>query len=170
MSSLSAPRRSSPSAFEEPLEPSATEWDEPASEAVFEMRAPWMPVRRRTGWHVVDWPVWFGAIVRELESLLDLPPAWDGRAALPVDRWVVFHAVELVSRFARVGSAQPNVVPTADGGVQLEWATERYEVEILISPERWDEVYLLDRETDEDEVGSVEELVDAIEPVLTGVT
>ena len=53
------------------------------------------------------------------------------------------------SRAPASGMGLPAVVPTADGGVQLEWHTAKFEIEIDVTSPREVDVYLRNMSTGE---------------------
>jgi hypothetical protein len=87
---------------------------------------------------------WFRPAVEQLGALLTLPPNWDsygGRATAQAS------ASQTISFLAQTLSAQvapPWVVPLHDGGVQLEWHRGGVDVEVVLSPEEGDHLYVSD--------------------------
>lgn len=67
----------------------------------------------------------------QLQSLVDLPAAWDGRRAKPVTQASVEAIVKVL-----VGAALdqecilPQYFPLPDGGVQIEWHADGQDIEI----------------------------------------
>lgn len=74
------------------------------------------------------WPV-----VEQLVQLATLPPGWNsynGRAVTPA---AIRAALQLLVELGW-GGPLPTVSPTAPGGVQLEWGSDDYGVELEIRP------------------------------------
>lgn len=78
-----------------------------------------------------------GAWVREVSErfdyLLSLLPGWDGHEAVPIKSEHVLAAGRFLSAVMAPETAAPAIVPTADGGVQLEWHQGGVDVEVLFS-------------------------------------
>jgi hypothetical protein len=72
-------------------------------------------------WVFKPLPPWQEQVVARLAELERLIPNWDGEGALPVSRRHANRANAFLARVMSPTSAAPEVVPLADGGVQLEW-------------------------------------------------
>lgn len=72
------------------------------------------------------------AITRMIE-LLELPPGWNSYSAKPIKKENVNFAIDLLNRLMRPETPAPHVIPTARGGVQLEWHQGGIDIEITIS-------------------------------------
>jgi hypothetical protein len=66
-------------------------------------------------------PAWIESTVTRLSVLEGLTPGWDADGGLPVNRVHANRAVRFLERFMADWFPLPDVVPLADGGVQLEW-------------------------------------------------
>jgi hypothetical protein len=73
------------------------------------------------------------ALVERLRHLLDLPADWDSYGAVPVRADVVQQAAHLIRDWLTEGIPAPQIVPTPDGGVQLEWHQPAAYLEIHLS-------------------------------------
>jgi hypothetical protein len=106
----------------------------------------------------IDLPPWFSSFVSQLAGALALRPGWDGRQAPAVQPAAATTAVRTIADLITTTSPGPRVVPTAIGGIQLEWYRPGYEIEIEVAPDGTSaEVYVLDAETDEDVVSTFAE-------------
>lgn len=65
----------------------------------------------------------------EFASLLGLKPGWDSYKAKAINPACVNAAVDLLGKLPQ-HMKMPAVVPMSNGGVQLEWHTRNYELEI----------------------------------------
>jgi hypothetical protein len=61
-------------------------------------------------------------------------PNWDSYGAKAVDPNAVKAAIEFVLVYLRPADLAPSIVPTCDGGIQLEWHTDHLDLVIGISP------------------------------------
>ena len=61
-------------------------------------------------------------------TLYELGAGWDSYGAMPIDQ----RAIEAVQRFVTVAGC---AVPLSDGGVQLEWHVDGWDIEIEFTPE-----------------------------------
>lgn len=66
-------------------------------------------------------PAWLENAITRLANLEGLSPGWDGNDGLPVGRVHANRAIRFLHRFMEERFPQPEIVPLADGGVQLEW-------------------------------------------------
>jgi hypothetical protein len=100
----------------------------------------------------------------KIEELAALKPNWDSYGAPAISERALDRAMDILWTIRR--SPQPRIVPTAEGGVQLEWYTASEELEVEIRPDGNVE-YLLEvvdpdsRSTEEHE-GKVYDDVDVI--------
>jgi hypothetical protein len=79
--------------------------------------------------------------LERLEEFATLPNDWDSYGAAPISTVAVEHArelaAEIISKHAlsiRPAGYSFDVVPTPDGGVQLEWDVGAHDLEISIGP------------------------------------
>ena len=70
--------------------------------------------------------------LEELTGLFALPENWDSYGAQPIRRDVIEYAAEWIPSLLQSGTPKPAVIPTAQGGVQLEWHRKGVDVEIYI--------------------------------------
>ena len=69
-----------------------------------------------------------------LEELLCLPRGWDGGRGKPVSVAVAMWARSCIGALAKADLRNPQIVPLADGGLQLEWHSGGFDVEMRITP------------------------------------
>jgi len=87
-------------------------------------------------------PAWLDAVARKCASFVDLENNWDSYGGRPVHESVAQATSELLLKLARASSPAPTVVPTARGGIQLEWHTASVELEIdIASPGRLSAIF-----------------------------
>ncbi len=67
-----------------------------------------------------------------LEELTSLPVGWDGYAGQPVSFGCAYFAANLIERLCIDAAPAPQLVPGADGTLQLEWHINQYDLEIDI--------------------------------------
>lgn len=67
-------------------------------------------------------PLW-----SQRKRLLKLEPNWNGEGARPIDPANLAKAERLMKT---IKESQPYVVPTAEGGVYLEWHTKEFDIGI----------------------------------------
>jgi len=82
------------------------------------------------------------ASVEDLEKLLELPPNWDSYGARPIQPAVFLRVVKLLAEILETRVPRPAIVPTPQGGIQLEWHRRDADLEILVQPGEVTEVYL----------------------------
>lgn len=115
----------------------------------------------------VELPQWLPRFVTRLNELLALPSGWDGRSAPGIQLWAVEAAIQAVGNLP-VEIAEPNVVPTPIGGLQLEWQHGPFDIEVEISPDGTSvEVYVVDTRDDADDVGELPAMLPRLSSILT---
>ena len=75
---------------------------------------------------------WVEPTLRTLGNLLVLPAGWDSYDARTLDPSCVLAAWQLLAAVMRDDIPAPAVVPTARGGVQLEWHRNDVDLEIEV--------------------------------------
>ena len=66
-----------------------------------------------------------------LQLLQSLPENWNGYGELPITRGAVAQTAELLAALGPIRSA-PDIVPTPDGGVQIEWSGGECDLEVEV--------------------------------------
>lgn len=70
---------------------------------------------------IMPLPRWQSEALARLAELEGLSPNWDGYGGRPVTRRHANRAMTFLGRIMRDDLPPPEIVPLADGGVQLEW-------------------------------------------------
>lgn len=78
-------------------------------------------------------PAWLQPTLQALLALRNLPRGWDSYGAKPIDIDCIQEAMRLLVQIMKEDSPVPCVVPTAEGGVQLEWHQGGYDIEVEIA-------------------------------------
>jgi hypothetical protein len=82
---------------------------------------------------------WEVEVVKALVRLAKLPAGWDSYNAAPLRRDAGHFALEILQSIMRPRTPIPQVVPSAAGGVQLEWHEKGIDLELHISaPYQWE--------------------------------
>lgn len=100
---------------------------------------------------------WLPSVLRRMEALLSLPDDWDRYGASRVQPVNAQRAFVLLSRIMLPATPPPALVPTGNGGIQLEWHRAGLDVEILVSGGEEDGLYVRDLATGEEWEGDPEE-------------
>lgn len=74
-------------------------------------------------------------IAKSINELLSLEPDWDSYGGLPTSEAAARKAIKIVSGFVAQSARLPAIVPVNDGGVQLEWHNNGWDVEIEVHPD-----------------------------------
>jgi hypothetical protein len=76
--------------------------------------------------------VWRSAIVERLDELCQLPVGWDGYHAGPVTFTNASFALSMLESTCGVDAPAPQIVPGADGDLQVEWHAPRGDIELHV--------------------------------------
>lgn len=80
-------------------------------------------------------PPWLRALEKRVESLLNLPENWDGYGAPRVNWECVMAAFSLILPPNVIHETPaPQFVPTNQGGIQVEWHLDGYDLEVIFDP------------------------------------
>ncbi len=91
---------------------------------------------------------WLNDLLQTLTYLANLEPGWDDGTALPIDGEIVKLAKEFVSSDLVVTlNVPPNIVPTIDGNIQIEWHTKKVDLIIELSKNANTSFYFYDNES-----------------------
>lgn len=93
---------------------------------------------------------WIEEAADRLAELAELGPGWDGHGGHEPEFSYISQAIEFLSSVMRPTTPTPSIVPTSDGGLQLEWHRAGLDVEILFSPEEDPVLYIHERATEEE--------------------
>jgi hypothetical protein len=78
-------------------------------------------------------------VVQALVRLVKMPAGWDSYNAPPVTRDAGHFALEILQSVMRPRTPLPQVIPSAAGGVQLEWHEKGVDLELHITaPYQWE--------------------------------
>jgi hypothetical protein len=82
---------------------------------------------------------WEVEVVQALVRLAKMPAGWDSYNAPPIRRDAGHFALEILHAVMHARTPVPQVVPTAVGGVQLEWHEKGIDLELHITaPYQWE--------------------------------
>jgi hypothetical protein len=82
---------------------------------------------------------WEVEVVQALVRLANMPAGWDSYNAPPLRRDAGHFALEILQSVMRPRTPLPQVVPSAAGGVQLEWHEKGIDLELHITaPYQWE--------------------------------
>ncbi len=111
---------------------------------------------------------WFGETFTRFQTLLKLGENWNGYGEKAVHENAVKRALNVLEAIGTEGPA-PWVVPTFEGGLQLEWTGNDYEIEVDIPPEGSASVLIVGPNNTETEhsVGSQSEVWATLRELIT---
>lgn len=79
-------------------------------------------------------PAWWDKVEQQFLALRSSKRNWDGYGAPPLDHSTLDRALALLATITERETVEPSLVPSAHGGVQLEWHTLRGDLEIELEP------------------------------------
>jgi len=103
------------------------------------------------------YPVWLGSVVDQLDHLLNLGENWDSYGSCTIDLSVVERVIRFLGQVLDDESVNPDIVPTSEGGIQLEWDYRDKELELEFRPSGDYVVFFLDPHNHDEEARELEE-------------
>ncbi len=111
---------------------------------------------------------WLISALERLDFLASLGPGWDEVAAQPISLDLITAAANfLASDPVSELKVQPDIVPTFEGGLLIEWHTEAVDFIIESSPSAGPSFYFLDHETGEEVEAPLGEHLEAVATAFT---
>lgn len=113
---------------------------------------------------------WVNQVVGRLEHLVNLAAGWNGYGSPSIDPDVARAALKVLVSLDRGEDLLPSIVPTQQGGLQLEWHYGDVDLELEINRDGSVELWYLDEATDterEDSLTSVEDAIPELDAFLT---
>jgi hypothetical protein len=88
---------------------------------------------RSRGMHIQPARHWQVPVVRLITELLELPANWNSYGSSRIRRDTAMFAIEILENVMAAGTPLPAVVPTPNGGIQLEWHENgvNFEIDVL---------------------------------------
>src|SRR5712664_2465885 len=134
-------------------------WSSPESSGSTELRA----LDAIVASQVHQPAVWLSATLERLSGLADLQPGWDDAEASPIPPSLIrsvrnFITSELVSRL----EVEPDIVPTFEGRLFIEWHTESVDLIIEATAGGNQSFYFFNNETGEEVEAPLGQRLDAI--------
>lgn len=113
---------------------------------------------------------WLQATIDEMRGLLRLRQGWDSYAACPISPYVVVRALRLLLDSLPDKGPAPQVVPMADGGLQLEWHRRGLNIEVTVPPSGPVEVWYEDVASGDERETTLDRVPDILSNVLGDLT
>ena len=98
---------------------------------------------------------WLTPTIEKLNELQRLTATDWSAGAKPADASAIKSTLELLTKILSNDTPPPSVVPTWDGGVQVEWHRNGIDLEIEVSADREPEYYFFDHQSNEEVEGEV---------------
>lgn len=92
-------------------------------------------------------PKWPTQVLAKMTDLLSFQPGWDSYRALALRHDAAMFAMTVLQNVMTSGTPEPSVVPSATGGVQLEWHDAGIDLEIHVLAPYEGEVWWRDHAT-----------------------
>lgn len=95
-----------------------------------------------------DTPAWIHKVVSKLNEFLNYEEDWDSYGAELIDFNSSVFVLEMLRELVDMDIPEPSIVPSSDGGIQLEWHIKDTSLELKMMPNR-DVEYYFDDDRDE---------------------
>ena len=76
---------------------------------------------------------WSGSAVEKILGFLRLLPNWDGYGAPSLKIDCILMAIDVITFITQENTPEPTIFPTSDEGVQIEWHTDKAELEVEVT-------------------------------------
>ncbi len=76
---------------------------------------------------------WCDYVVARLAQLYSLKRGWDGHAGRSPDQATVLFAGQVIATMMLPNVPRPSIMPLSDGGIQIEWHRNGWDVEIEVA-------------------------------------
>lgn len=83
-------------------------------------------------WGGASQPPWVNDVVDRLVDVYELQYGWDGVGGVPISEMAFETSLHILPEIMSEQTIAPLVVPTASGGIQLEWHCAGVDLEIYI--------------------------------------
>lgn len=83
---------------------------------------------------VAQRPPWLDTAAAKLETLTELGDNWDSYGGRRIAVATVLEVFQLLAGLYALGLTAPTIVPTSNGGIQLEWRVRELELELSFEP------------------------------------
>lgn len=111
-------------------------------------------------------PDWFLDLAVQSFDLLRLPQNWDSYGAPRIEPAAVEDALSLLADLVQVDMPLPSIVPTAHGGVQVEWHSKEFDFEIELAKGQPAEYFTYERATGDSQEGMVLDEMDRVRAAI----
>jgi hypothetical protein len=105
---------------------------------------------RRTRETIRETPDWPGSVIVSVCEFLDLPNGWDTYKGQPLRPETGMFALKILNDVMHTRVPIPQLFPTAQGGIQIEWHQNDLDVELHVAAPYECELWYRIRSTDEE--------------------
>ena len=128
---------------------SEDDWEDHTSSATLVQNAviPFEPRQATYSLHSLRSSQWIFPVRDILERLANLEHGWDGYEGKPTAFRCIRFSVDILDQIMEDKTPLPNIVPTSEGGLQLEWHSDTGDLEIEIEESLSVSVFFADEET-----------------------
>ena len=109
---------------------------------------------------------WARKVRSRLLHLASLNPNWDSYGSEQVSPVALSVAADVLARFLQDQTIVPDILPSSDGAVTIEWHARGIELEIEATPDGRAEVFFADLGTEDSWTGDLAENLPRVLPIL----
>ena len=77
---------------------------------------------------------WFRPIRIQLQEFLAFEENWNGYGESPIYDEAIKRVIAVLNKIVSETTPKPDIVPTSRGGIQIEWVSNDFEIEVEILP------------------------------------
>lgn len=83
-------------------------------------------------WARTSGPAWIEDVLNRLAEMRTLPRGWDGQDGVRATMSAIVAAITVLSETMATNTVPPAIVPTSNGGLQLEWHKNGVDLEVYV--------------------------------------
>jgi len=112
-------------------------------------------------------PVWLDSVIKRFDGIVALSPEWAGPETVPPTIELACECLDKLQIFMLYTANVPAILPTPSGGIQFEWHSAGWDIEVEFYPDGSGEYWGEDHESSQQISGSISFLEDLTNALKT---
>lgn len=94
---------------------------------------------------------WFLPVKTQLQEFLAFEKNWNGYGESPIHEEAIRRTINVLNTIVSETTPKPDIVPTSKGGIQIEWVSKDFEIEVEIFPTESAQIIIVESSGQEQE-------------------